>query len=234
MKQLNPYTLVDMDDDSDLITAVARLQREQQEWEKRLLTLPEDHNPEIRANILLELGDCLADLEQNEEAWKRASEAFSIFVAAGHWEEAVRACSILFRANQSGSLTALGHGIWLAVTYPISPSWTVAILQHLIEETPPESNMPPIAAVTAHYVARLRSKDAEDEHLVDYTQQLLTLVAGRHRGVLTQGEFDAWLIGNELDDPVRFLPRLAEAIDNLVQGDWWIDRDKLRRNLPID
>jgi len=104
----------------------------------------------------------------------------------------------------------------------------------LVEETPSESNVPPIAAVTAHYVAGLRGEGVEGKNLLDYTQQLLALVAGRHRGVQTQGEFEAWMIGNELDDPTRFLPRLAEAVDNLVLDDWWIDRDALRRALPVN
>lgn len=235
MRQLNPYTLIDIDDYSDLQKNIKNLQSECQDWQARLnnLACDQDHKQE-RGEILLELGDRLVDLEQGAQAWKYAHEAFNLFIIMQKWQEAVHACDIMFRADQPNSLAALGHGIWLGVTYPISLSWTTAILQHLIEETPPESNVPPIAAITAHYIARMRANDAEDEQIIEYTQQLITMVAGRHRGVQTQGEFEAWLIGNELDDPEKFLPRLAEAINNLTQGNWWIDRDLLRRNLPIN
>ncbi|CAK0775414.1 conserved hypothetical protein [Gammaproteobacteria bacterium] len=235
MRQANPYALVDLDASDNREGAVDDLQREQHRWRERLANLPTDHSPEARATILLELADCLADLDQDREAWDQAREAFTIFAAAQRWEEVVRACDILFRTNQPGSMAALGQGIWLAVTYPIAASWTVVTLQHLIEETPPESNVPPIAAAVSHYVAGLRVEDSDEgRHLLDYTQVQLALVAGRHRGVQTQDEFDAWMIGNELDEPARFLPRLAEAVDNLVQGDWWIDRDALRRKLPVN
>lgn len=193
-----------------------------------------DHHPDIRTEVLLELAESLMEQEKNEEAWNSAREAFSISVAAELWEQAVYACDIMFRTDQPDAMIALGHGIWLAVTYPISPSWTVAILQHLIDETPPQSNTPPIAAITAHYVADSRGKGTEKRDLVEYTQQILSLVASKHRGVNTQEEFDAWMIGNELDNPDRFLPRLSEAVDNLVQGKWWIDRDALRQALPKD
>ena len=139
----------------------------------------------------------------------------------------------MFRADRPDSQVALGHGIWLAVTYPVNPELTVTLLQHLVEETAPDSNVAPIAASAAQYVVDLRAAAEQREELLDYTQQLLTLVAGRHRGVQNQGQFEAWLIGNELDDPAKFLPRLGEAVDNLVRGQWWIDRDTLRQQLPV-
>jgi hypothetical protein len=206
-------------------------QDEYQELSRRLTV---EHHPDIRVEILLELAEVLIEQEKNEEAWHSAREAFSIAVTTALWEKAIYACDVMFRTDQPGAMTALGHGIWLAVTYPISPSWTVAILQHLIDETPPQSNTPPIAAITAHYIADSRGKGTEEENLVEYTQQILSLVAQKHRGVNTQEEFNAWVIGNELDDPDRFLPRLSEAVNNLVQDEWWIDRDALRQALPKD
>ncbi len=234
MRQINPFNFSDIDDASDLETSKVKFERELAELTQRLAVLPLGGSLVERGALMLEMAALEVELGHKEDAWLRAREAFDYYVAAQGWEEAVRACDVLFRADQLHSNVALGHGIWLGVTYPIDPDWTVALLQHLVEETPPDSNVAPIAAAAAHYVATLRGQGETGQRLQDYTQQLLTLVAGRQRGVQNQGEFEAWLLGQELDDPSRFLPRLGEAVDNLVQGQWWIDRDALRRALPVN
>ena len=57
-------------------------------------------------------------------------------------------------------------------------------------------------------------------------------VARRHSGVEDQQDFSRWIARMELDDPSRFLPRLRNVVDVLVQDDWWFDRDALRDALP--
>ena len=88
----------------------------------------------------------LIRLEKMQDAWDAGHEAFDIYVGDEFWEAAVQACEIMFLADQADSLPALGQGIWLAVTYPVDPELTVAMLQHVIDETPPDSDG---AAVTA-------------------------------------------------------------------------------------
>ena len=43
-----------------------------------------------------------------------------------------------------------------------------------------------------------------------------------------------WIQDMELNDPAKFLPRLRNVVDVLVQDDWWFDRDKLQAALPAD
>ena len=38
----------------------------------------------------------------------------------------------------------------------------------------------------------------------------------------------------ELDDPDKFLIRLRNVIDVLVQDEWWFDRDAVRDSIPED
>ena len=38
----------------------------------------------------------------------------------------------------------------------------------------------------------------------------------------------------ELGDPEKFLVRLRNVVDVLVQDDWWFDREELQRNLPVN
>jgi len=187
-----------------------------------------------RADLLLQLGRALVRLEQSAEAWAAAREAFDRYLAEQAWEGAAQACDILFLADQPQSLAALGQGIWLAVTYPVDPELSVALLQHVVEETPPDADGAAVAAVTAHYLVDLRAREPQRDHLLLYTNQLLATVARRHSGVDGQQAFNRWIEDMELNDPALFLPRLRNVVDVLVQDDWWIDRDALQAALPVD
>jgi hypothetical protein len=120
------------------------------------------------------------------------------------------------------------------VTYPVDPELTVALLKHVIDETPPESDGAAVAAVAAHYVVDLRARDPQREDLLFYTNQLLATVARRHSDVDGQEKFAGWMRRMELDDPARFLPRLRNVVDVLVQDDWWFDREALQAALPAE
>jgi hypothetical protein len=46
--------------------------------------------------------------------------------------------------------------------------------------------------------------------------------------------FDFWVERMELDDPGKFLPRLAKVLEVIVDDDWWFDRDDLRGKIPAE
>lgn len=66
------------------------------------------------------------------------------------------------------------------------------------------------------------------------TKNLITQVAERHSGVKDQGQLNFWMDKLELNDPAQFLPKLAQVIDAIVEGDWWFDKDELRAKLPVN
>jgi hypothetical protein len=187
-----------------------------------------------RADLLLQLGRALVRLEKRPEAWAAAREAFDLYLAEQAWEGAAQACDILFLSDQPQSLAALGQGIWLAVTYPVDPELSVALLQHVVDETPPDADGAAVAAVMAYYLADLRAREPQREHLLIYASQVLATVARRHSGVEGQRDFNQWIEDMELNDPARFLPRLRNIVDVLVQDDWWFDREALQAALPVD
>jgi ABC-type transporter Mla subunit MlaD len=187
-----------------------------------------------RADLQLQLGRALVRLEKRPEAWAAAREAFGLYVDEQAWEGAAQACDILFLADQPQSLAALGQGIWLAVTYPVDPELSVALLQRVVEETPPESDGAAVAAVTAFYLVDLRAREPQREHLLIYANQVLTTVARRHSDIDGQQDFNTWIQDMELNDPALFLPRLRNVVDVLVQDDWWFDREALQAALPVD
>jgi len=187
-----------------------------------------------RADLLLQLGRALVRLEQHAEAWAAAREAFDLYLAEQAWEGAAQCCDILFLSDQPQSLAALGHGIWLAVTYPVDPELSVALLQRVVEETPPDADGAAVAAVTAYYLVDVRAREPQRDHLLLYANQVLATVARRHSGVDGQENFNQWIEDMELNDPALFLPRLRNVVDVLVQDDWWFDREALQAALPAD
>ena len=186
-----------------------------------------------RADLLLQLGRALVRLEKRPEAWAAAREAFDLYLAEQAWEGEVQACDILFLCDQPLSLAALGQGVWLAVTYPVDPELSVALLQHVVDETPPDADGAAVAAVAAYYLVDLRAREPQREHLLIYANQVLATVARRHSGIDGQQDFNQWIEDMELNDPARFLPRLRNIVDVLVQDDWWFDREALQAALPV-
>jgi hypothetical protein len=140
---------------------------------------------------------------------------------------------VLFRADQPASLAALGQGIWLAVTYPsVDPELAIELLNHVVDETPDDADGAAVAAPTALFIADIRTEGTQHENLTFFASQILANVARRHSGVETDEAFDLWRQRLELYQPDRFLVRLRNVVDVLVQDDWWFNRDHLQAQLP--
>jgi len=222
------------DDSSDAKESTAKLEHLVANLRGELDALSRGAAPLRRADLLLQLGRALVRLEKGEDAWAAAREAFDLYLAEQAWEGAAQCCDVLFLADQPQSLPALGQGIWLAVTYPVDPELTVALLHRVVEETPPDADGAAVAAITAYYVTDLRAREPQRDHLLLYANQVLATVARRHSAVDGQEAFNRWIQDMELNDPAKFLPRLRNVVDVLVQDDWWFDRDKLQAALPAD
>jgi len=222
------------DDSSDAKESTAKLEHLVANLRGELDALSRGAAALRRADLLLQLGRALVRLEKGEDAWAAAREAFDLYLAEQAWEGAAQCCDVLFLADQPQSLPALGQGIWLAVTYPVDPELTVALLHRVVEETPPDADGAAVAAITAYYVTDLRAREPQRDHLLLYANQVLATVARRHSAVDGQEAFDRWIQDMELNDPAKFLPRLRNVVDVLVQDDWWFDRDKLQAALPAD
>lgn len=211
----------------------AQVEGELVELRQRLDRLPENAPPVERAALMLETGRALQFLERGDEAWPVTHTAFGILISEGQWEAAADACNVLYEADQPDSLIALGHGIWLGVTFPIDPEISVNLLSHVVDDTPDDSDGAAVAAATACLLADVRTVEGtERDRLMFFAQQLLGRVARRHSGIETQDQFGLWVERLELDDPDKFLVRLRNVVDVLVQDQWWFDRDALQARIP--
>jgi len=200
---------------------------------KHLKSIPDDGSPVDRARALLDVAEPLLGLGQSADAWMHAREAFSVFVDYEHWQDAVEAADILYQCEQPDSIIALGHGIWLAVTYPVRAQSTVTLLNYVIDETPNDSDGAAVAAMAAHYIAGLRSDGEEKDSLTFLTTQMIARVAKRQRGIEDQETLNIWIDMKQLNDIPELFKRLATVVDVMVGDKWWFDRDALRAKLPV-
>jgi hypothetical protein len=232
MKFLGENQFIDADSAEDAETATEVLEGQLATARDQLKRLPETAGPIERAELQLKVGAILVDLTRGAEAFEIAKQAFETFVETHYWEGAVQACDVMFQADQDDSLAALGQGVWLAVTFPVNPELTVNMLNHIVDETPDDSDGAAVAAAVARYVVDLRTEGKQHDDLMFFTNNLLGTVARRHSDVESQEQFDYWVDKLELKEPEKFLPRLRNVVDVLVQENWWIDRDAIWASLP--
>ena len=186
------------------------------------------------ADLKLQMARTLVGLDRGEDAWPLARESLDTFVESEDYESAADACDVLFQAEQPQSLCALGQGIWLAVTYPIDPELSVELLTHVVDETPDDADGAAVAATTALFLADMRASGSQRDNLMFFATQILGNVARRHSGIDNQAAFDLWMDRLELKEPEKFLVRLRNVVDVLVQDNWWFDREALHANLPVN
>lgn len=186
------------------------------------------------AELQLQQARTLVGLGRGEEAWPLGRDAFDAFIASEAFESAADCCDVLFRAEQPESICALGQGIWLAVTYPIDVELSIELLSHVVDETPDDADGAAVAATTALFLADVRADGGLRDSLSFFASQLLADVARRHSQVDSQEAFDLWRDRLELREPEKFLVRLRNVVDVLVQDDWWFDRDALQARLPVN
>lgn len=203
------------------------------ELKDQLSRMPEGAPANERAALQLEMARALQILERGDEAWPLAMTAFGIFSEMQDWEKAADACDVAYQSDQPDSLIALGHGIWIGVTFPIDPEISVFLLSHVVDDTPDDSDGAAVAAATACFIADVRADEGpEKERLSFFAHQLLGKVARRHSEIETQDQFEFWVDKLELNDPDKFLVRLRNVVDVLVQDQWWFDRDAIQAQLP--
>ena len=234
MGYIDDSVMLGVSDGEDTENSIAGLEVQLVALEDRIRELPANANSVDRAYLDLQMARVKVGLDQKPEAWSLARNAFDVFLQANEWERAVEACDLMFLSEQEGSLNALGQGIWLGVTYPIDPELTLAMLQHVIEETPDDADGAAVAAATSLYIVHLRAEGKQKEDLEFFANQMLGSVARRHSDVGSQAQFEHWIHKLELDNPEAFLVRLRNVVDVLVQDDWWFDRDELRERLPVN
>ncbi|MDX2504347.1 MAG: hypothetical protein QNL62_07710 [Gammaproteobacteria bacterium] len=202
------------------------------ELSEKLAGLPAVIGPMERARVLLDLANAELGMTQMSEVWNHAKAAFDICIANEEWQLAVEACDLLYQTELPSAIIALGHGVWLSVTYPMEPEYSINMLNNVINETSDDADGAALAAITAHFIVDHRSEGKKQEDLKVLTSNMLAKVALRHSKVENQVGLDVWMDKLELRDPDVFLPRMSLVVGAIVgDGNWWFDRDVLRAKI---
>ncbi len=214
--------------------ARAYLEEQLRNHQFELTQFSRDANPVDVAKVKLDIANVQLGLEQNENAWNEARAAFDVFIENEDWASAIEACDIMYQTEQAASILALIHGVWLSITYPVDPEYTIGMLSNIIDETPNDSDGAAVAAVTAHYIVDMRASDEKHDSLSFLTKNMITKVAQRHSNVKSQEALDFWMEKMDLQDPAKFLPKMSTVVDAIANSRWWIDRDAMRDKLPVN
>ncbi len=233
MKPLHSSIDLGAESDEDLKPSTAALEMRLAALRERCRDIAAELSESRAMALRLEEAALLLELERRQGAREIAEDVFRRALNEKQYEPAVRACEIVYRCEGDDALAALGQGVWLAVTFPIDPSLTLTMLGHIINDTPDDADGAAVAAATAAYVVDLRATAATRRDLEFFSARMLGDVARRHGGVESQSQFDEWATRLELHDPEKFLVRLGNVVDVLVQDDWWFDRERLRDELPV-
>jgi len=217
---------------TDAETSGKVLELQLKDLEQQIEALGDGAPLDERLKLTLDMCYSMLQANMRQEAWDLARETLDRAVDAELWLRAVEACDVMFQTEATEAVKSLAHGIWLGVTFPVDPELSVAMLQHLIDDSPDRSDGAGVAAATACYLVDLRAVGKQRDELMFFSNQLLGQVARRHSQVEEQEIFDFWIQQLELDDPEKFLPRLAQVLDIMTGGRWWFDRDELRSRIP--
>lgn len=212
--------------DSERVALLKHLDEKQLE-----LSSLKNVTPLGRARMQLDIAEIKLALEHKQEAWTLAREAFDTALQNESWQDAVEACNVLYQAEQTESIAVLGMGVWLAISFPVDPELTLAMLLHIVDETPNNSDGAALASVAARYVIDLRAEDDLHASQAFLADNLIARVAERHSNVRDQTALNKWMDRLELRDPQVFLPRLSQVVDVIVGEAWWFERDELRKKM---
>ncbi len=203
------------------------------ELTEQLEKLPAVVEPMERARLLLDLANAELGMTQMSDVWNHAKAAFDVCIAHEEWQLAIEACDMLYQTELPSSIVALGHGVWLSVTYPVEPEYSINMLNNVITETTDDADGAALAAITAHFIVDQRTEGKKRDDLKVLTSNMLAKVALRHSKVETQIGLDVWMDKLDLRDPDVFLPRMGMVVGAIVGEDnWWFDRAALKAKIP--
>lgn len=232
-RKILAQTLAETISGQDLGDARAFFENELLQHQQHLKALPVNADRLARAQIELEIARAQIGLGNKDQCWQTAYPLLAIFIDNECFEQAVECCELMYLAEQGDSIIALGHGCWLAVTYPVETALSVDMLSYIIDETPDNSDGAAVASVAAMYLVELRAQGDAKDNLLFLAKQLVALVAKRHRGIEDEESIEIWIEMLELNNLDELFARLGKVIDAIVGSQWWFERDDLRAKLPV-
>ena len=167
-----------------------------------------------------------------EEDWNLHLNALKQQNRAKDWASCLK--TLHYLANKDGHddvYKAMGQAAWMAIKVEAPIDEVTMILYNVIVSLGARHGAAPAIAALANLMVTHREDGSNDWELAQaHAQQMLQFVSP-DTPFKDQEEFSAWVHENRLDDPDYFVPIALEAIDGLVRGDWWIDREAIQAEM---
>jgi hypothetical protein len=231
-RKILSQTLAETISGQDLGDARAFFENELLQHQQHLKELGSNADALDVAKVQLEIARAQIGLGDKTACWQTAQPLLEVFIDHDCFQPAVESCELMYLAEHENSIKALGHGCWLAVTYPVETALSVDMLSYIIDETPDDSDGAAVASVAAMYLVELREQGTDKDNLIFLAKQLVALVAKRHRGIEDEESIEIWIEMLELNNLDELFTRLGKVIDAIVGNEWWFERDDLRAKLP--
>ena len=101
----------------------------------------------------------------------------------------------------------------------------------MIDDTPDDSDGAAVAAATACFLADIPCRRGRREERLSFLPSSSWARRKAPQWGRNQQQFELWIERLELNDPDKFLVRLRNVVDVLVQDQWWFDRDALQAQI---
>ena len=177
----------------------------------------------------------IQQLEQRtpEEDWTINRNALPHHIKAGDWLAAMDV--LIYLATREGHpdrFKALAHRVWLSLKAHIPVTEVTLGLSALqVVLGPTHRAYAPVAAL-AHLMAQRRTPDHPDRELARFQSQQMLQLAAEAAHILDGDDFQCWAAAQHLDDPDHFIPIVIDALEEIIEGDWWIDPDLVIEDDP--
>ena len=226
---------VDLTQELNQLTERTTTTGQSAQQQRRLTLEAELRHPGIkdpeRLDAQLELAQVLLDLNELAVSFEISRQVLDRCLSAARYGDAVSACRIMYLSEQPQAISALGHGLWLALAFPIDPEQSWQMFRHLVEEIPPQSDGAAVVAMLAYFLMEKRAAGSNRDRLIFLARQQVAKVAKNLRGITGEEEIEIWAGIHDLDNVDMLLERMARMLDAIVQ-DWWFDREALRASFP--
>ena len=187
-------------------------------------------------NIETEIGDILSQtitlsnmaliagkMGDNKQQFELNLKAAKLCGQIKNYDNLFRILWNLGVSSEEYALLFFAQAMWLAINISTPLTLTIKIVTYLCKLFATDSQMQAFLGITPVHLCKEQDEYPQLEELRQRSFDILSSVA-EVQGIVTQEEFDSWIVQQRLDDPEYFIPRLIERLEEIVGDEWLFER----------
>ncbi|MBF0368752.1 MAG: hypothetical protein HQL52_04765 [Magnetococcales bacterium] len=179
-------------------------------------------------------GQAPSQKRDREEDWQINLNAVVQASRGGDWPAALKALTYLSTKEwHPDANKALAQRIWLTLKSDASISEVVLALNLAFVRFSPLHERAGLVAALANFMAARRGVGEADGELAQMQAMGMVKALREARNLSDEPAFIAWMQENRLEDPDYFIPEAMEMLETMVDGQWWLNREKLQQEMEI-